>query len=839
MLATATAAIAPALVWLAMTAPPAAATTAVVRSGPLTAIVGAERWALAFEQAHGGPTLRQVAGGGGAAPGRLGFRTAKGWRQATRVLSRRTEGRALVLRLATNDPAGRRLSVLLRPSGTGIVTFRAEVAGRRAGVRAVGIAFGAPRGERHLGLGERSDAVDQRGRTVENYVSDGPWPEATRPVARGTLPPQGFRPRDDATYFPVPWLLSSRGFGVLVDRDETSTFRLGAADGRAWSVEVAAPALALRVFAGPTPAAALARFTKAVGRQPAPSAPWAFGPWLQTGQPNAPPLADQVSDLEKLRAADAPVSAAETQLRYLPCGLDRGFEAYEDERVAFYHRQGLAVLTYVNPMLCRSYEPLFSQAVAAGALQRTADGRVATFDSFVGGTGPAGFTIQPVGQFDFSRRAGVDAYAAVLRRIIATGHDGWMEDFAEYTPLEAVAAERTGTAVHNHYPTSYHCGVRDIVRGPLRGRPVVRFQRSGWSGVARCADDVWGGDPTTTFGFDGLSSAVRQALSIGLSGLSRWGSDIGGYDTIGADPKLTPELLARWIQFGAVSGVMRMKKSGLAIPPYERPQPWDPPTIGIWRRYTKLHTQLYPYLRAADAQYRRTGLPLMRALLLRDPRDARGAGRDDEFLLGDDLLAAPVLSEGARNRPLYLPRGRWLDGRTALTYDGAGDGGLHVGTGPSLHGGRTVHARAELDELPLYVRAGAVLPLLPADVSTLSDYGEGAVVRLRDRLDRLRLLAFPAGRSSAGMFERERVVSRPARGAWRLEIRGERTRTYELEASTAGLRGTAGRAFVPCGLRLAGRELPRGAWTFDARARLLRATFRARGATLAVRDRCG
>ena len=493
MLARATAAIAPALVWLAMTAPPAAATTAVVRSGPLTAIVGAERWALAFEQAHGGPTLREVAGGGGAAPGRLGFRTAKGWRQATRVLSRRTEGRALVLRLATNDPAGRRLSVLLRPSGTGIVTFRAEVAGRRAGVRAVGIAFGAPRGERHLGLGERSDAVDQRGRTVENYVSDGPWPEATRPVARGTLPPQGFRPRDDATYFPVPWLLSSRGFGVLVDRDETSTFRLGAADGRAWSVEVAAPALALRVFAGPTPAAALARFTKAGGRQPAPSAPWAFGPWLQTGQPNAPPLADQVSDLEKLRAADA-----------------------------------------------------------------------------------------------------------------------------------------------------------------------------------------------------------------------------------------------------------------------------------------------------------------------------------------------PVLSEGAHSRSLYLPRGRWLDGRTALKYDGAGDGGLHVGTGPSLRGGRTVHARAELDELPLYVRAGAVLPLLPADVSTLSEYGAGAVVRLRDRLDRLRLLAFPAGRSSAGMFERERVVSRPARGAWRLEIRGERTRTYELEASTAGLRGTAGRAFVPCGLRLAGRELPRSAWTFDARARLLRATFRAR-----------
>jgi alpha-glucosidase (family GH31 glycosyl hydrolase) len=379
--------------------------------------------------------------------------------------------------------------------------------------------------------------------------------------------------------------------------------------------------------------------------------------------------------------------------------------------------------------------------------------------------------------------------------------------------------------------------VRDIVRERLRDRPLVRFQRSGWTGAARCADDVWGGDPTTTFGFDGLSSAVRQALSIGLSGVSRWGSDIGGYDTIGNDPKLTPELLARWIQLGAVSGVMRMKKSGLEIPPYARPQPWDPETIAIWRRYAKLHTQLYPYLRAADAQYRRTGLPVMRALVLGDPRDARGAARDDEFLFGDDLLAAPVLRDGARSRSVYLPRGRWLDAREALSYDAAGDGAFHAAGARALRGGRAVRAKAALDELPLYVRAGAVLPLLPADVSTLSDYGTG-VVRLRDRLDQLRLLAFPSGTSSAGMFERERVVSRPGRGTWRLEVRGGRARTYRLEAATAGLRGAGGGAFVPCGLRLGGRELPRDAWSFDRRRGVLTASFTARRATLLVRARC-
>ena len=104
----------------------------------------------------------------------------------------------------------------------------------------------------------------------------------------------------------------------------------------------------------------------------------------------------------------------------------------------------------------------------------------------------------------------------------------------------------------------------------------MRFQRSGWTGAARCAQVVWGGDPTTTWGFDGLSSAVKQALSIGMSGVSRWGSDIGGYDTLGNNPQLTPELLKRWIEFGAVSGVMRTKLSGIAIPSYTRPQIFDP-----------------------------------------------------------------------------------------------------------------------------------------------------------------------------------------------------------------------------------------------------------------------
>jgi alpha-glucosidase (family GH31 glycosyl hydrolase) len=813
---------------IAALAVPAAAAAAdvTVTSGALTARAATGAWRLSFTQPRGGGFDESPATAGDGPAGTLGFKTALGWVHAVRVVSSRRDREAAVLAVATNDPAGRGLEVRIEPAGVGVISVRASITGPpHADVTAVGIGFGARPGEHFYGLGERSTPLDQRGRDVENYVSDGPFSPETRPFVAATIPPQGYRPRDDATYYPVPWLVSSRGIGFLLDNDETSTFHVGSSPADVWSVEAEAKSLSFRVFAGPTPARVVRRFTAATGRQPAPTAAWQFGPWFQTGQPNVVPLADEASWLRKLRAADAPVSAAETQLRYLPCGLDRGNEDYESKRVKFFHEQGLAILTYVNPMVCASYKPFYDDAAAAGALQRGLAGQPYTFNSFVGGTGPAGFTIQPVAEFDFTSPAGIGVYSSVLKRILAAGHDGWMEDFGEYTPTDTQPRDGSpGATMHNRYPTTYHCAVSKFAGK----RPLVRFQRSGWTGAARCASDVWGGDPTTGWGYDGLSSAIRQALSIGMSGVSRWGSDIGGYDTIGNDPKLTPELLKRWIEFGAVSGVMRTKSSGIAIPSYRRPQIWDPEIVPVWRRYAKLHTQLYPYLLAADATYRETGIPLMRALVLLDPADRAAATVDDEFGFGPDLLAAPVITEGARRRDVRLPRGRWIEWSEAIRYD-TRDGSLHVVGGREVAGRSTRSVRAEVGELPLFLRSGTILPLLSPDVSTLADDGTG-VVHLEDRLDRLRLLVFPRGTSKGRAFERDRFRSAVHRRYWALSIRATRRRKYRVEASTRYL------PFRPCTIAVRRRALARRSWRFDARRRVLRVDFKApRRALLTVR----
>ena len=340
---------------------------------------------------------------------------------------------------------------------------------------------------------------------------------------------------------------------------------------------------------------------------------------------------------------------------------------------------------------------------------------------------------------------------------------------------------------------------------------------------------VWSGDPTVGWGFDGLASQVKAALGMGLSGISTWGSDIGGFFALGTENRLTPELLKRWVQFGAVSPVMRMQRNGVALPSKDRPQVEDDDQIGNWRRYAKLHTQLFPYLEAAARTYRQSGMPIMRHLTLAYPEDERSVDQEDEYLFGPDLLAAPVLEPGAVERELYLPPGDWVDFWRALRYR-SGPGDLRLRRARVLEGRRPATVPAPLEELPMMIRAGAVLPLLPADVDTLSDYpAPDGLVPLSKRRGKLDLIAFPRGRWNGSFHQGEALRSREMRrGGWKLHVRGKRRRTYSLQASLATLR----RPFKPCSVRVGRRSKP---FRYSKRSRVLRVKFAARTTTVTVK----
>ena len=287
---------------------------------------------------------------------------------------------------------------------------------------------------------------------VENYVADGPYQADEYPLINLFTPGWGLRDgRPEATYYPVPWLLSTAGYGVLADDPQTSYFRLGTDDPGSWSVEVGRRArgrgrtrrrppslgpVRLRFFAGPKPADALRRFTEATGRQPKPAAPVAARP-LVSGRRRRGGRGGTAAGSRRAalgRCRPTPITC--------PCGDQVGNEAAEAERIDGAHAAGVAITTYFNPMICTDYQPAYGEAAAAGALTERRGRRAVPVP--LRRRRQPGLPRQP--SSTSSPRPARGSYGRLLDEAVADGYDGWMEDFGEYTPLDSVSDPGGGAA---------------------------------------------------------------------------------------------------------------------------------------------------------------------------------------------------------------------------------------------------------------------------------------------------------------------------------------------------------------------------------------------------------
>jgi alpha-D-xyloside xylohydrolase len=314
----------------------------------------------------------------------------------------------------------------------------------------------------------------------------------------------------------------------------------------------------------------------------------------------------------------------------------------------------------------------------------------------------------------------------------------------------------------NRYPLLYAQTAEAVARSVNPDALLV--MRSGVAGIQRYQRAVWAGDQRMTWDRgSGFPAVIPAGLSWGIAQAPFWGSDFGGY--LEGRPPLSraaqEELYLRWVEFGALSPIMRDTlgdKGHQAI--Y---MDSDARTLDTFRLYAQMHQQLFPYLYSAAHTAHLSGLPIMRALVLAYPQDRQVYGLDDEYLLGPDLLVAPVTVQGARTRAVYLPGGTWVD----------------YWSGAQLAGGRWVTVAAPLERIPLFVRGGALLPLLAAPGDTLAPAADPAVQRAGDAL-LVRL--YPGGYGdSVVLADGTRLADAADAGGVTLRIAGTRTRFYRVE----------------------------------------------------------
>jgi alpha-D-xyloside xylohydrolase len=540
--------------------------------------------------------------------------------------------------------------------------------------RSVAAAFSLEAGEKLFGCGESFTRLDKRGQKVVLWVNDAQGPESYR------------------MYKPIPFFLSSRGYGMFVHTSAPATFDFGATYQGVNSLMLGDDELDLFVFLG-RPKDVLNEYTNLTGKAAMPPL-WSFGLWMS-----------RISYFSEDEVRGVAAKLRENRLPSYVIHIDTGwFETdwrcdykfsttrFKDpaKMIADLKQQGLHISLWQLPYFVPQNR-LFPEIIEKGLYVKDGRGGLPFEDAVL----------------DFSNPATVTWYQDHLAGLLEMGVGAIKADFGESAPLNGIyASGRNGFYEHNLYPLRYNKAVAGITRR-ISGENIM-WARSAWAGSQRYPLH-WGGDAAITD--IGMAATLRGGLSLGLSGFTFWSHDIGGF--AGPSPV---ELYRRWMPFGMLTSHSRCH----GIPPKE---PWliSAAFMDDFRRADELKYRLMPYIYAQAKDSSERGLPMLRALFVEYPDDPGSWSIEDEYLFGSQILVAPLLEAGSTGRDVYLPPGQWIDYQTGKAYAG----GWHP---------------IEAGKIPvvMLVRDGTVIPHIKLAQSTMQmDWSQ------------IRLVVFAASAQSA------------------------------------------------------------------------------------------
>ncbi len=533
-------------------------------------------------------------------------------------------------------------------------------------------------GENIYGLGERFTPWVKNGQVVENTNKDG-----------GTACEQAYKS--------VPFYLSSRGYGVLVNEAGPVSFEVASEKTTRVQFSREGESLDYCVIAGPTPKQVLQRLTALTGRAPLPPA-WSFGLWLTTSFTTQYDEATATHFIDEMARRELPLSVFHFDCFWMRefqwCDFQWDPHGFPDPEgmLARLHAKGLKISLWINPYVAQK-SPLFAEGVREGYFLRQPNGRTWQTDLWQPG----------MAIVDFTNPAAVAWYQGHLRRLLAMGVDCFKTDFGERIPSEDVVYHDGADPVemHNLYALKYNEVVFELLR-EVSGQQAVVFARSTYASGQRFPVH-WGGDCWSNF--ESMAESLRGGLSLTSCGFAFWSHDIGGFE--GKPP---PAVYKRWIQFGLLSSHSRLHGSGF----YRVPWLVDEESCDVLRLFTRLKHRLMPYLYAKAVEATQTGVPVMRAMVLEHPADPACAPLDRQYHLGESLLVAPVFTDSGEV-DFYLPgEGTWT----------------HLQSGAKRSGGRWYRETHDFMSLPLYVAPGTVLCWGADDQRPDYDYASGLVLRV-------------------------------------------------------------------------------------------------------------